>query len=268
MKPAVLLMIGIGIVVAIVGSNKVSVPESEPQSTAVPTLAVNDTPPPTHARVAEVIDTITIKLDTGHLVRYIGVRAPDVKEEVRCFGKEALAANEATIGSQVRLEEEPVLLRSRDGAWTRYAWLIQGEVDASPMPSGAVESVEPSPIGEDEKDIFINERILEGGFGFPVVSEQMKYGERLLSAARFASATSKGLWGRCEIEKSADGAPQTVVDESCSIKGVVFGSDTHIYRTRECSAYADTLVLQKSGGRWFCSEDEAQQAGFELAPDC
>lgn len=252
-------------------------------------------PPPERGVIEAVVDSITLRLTTGHIIRYMGVETPSVKDEVQCFGKEALIANESVIGQEVRLEEEPLLLRSRDGAWTRYVFMKEPEEeateepgardepraassdevvfsplpDSSPVPTEAAEATESETETADESndEIFINERILEGGFGFPVVSEDMKYGERLLSAARFSSATGKGLWSRCEIEGEAPELSTQTVTE-CVIKGKTTESGAKFYRTSECPGYKDTIVLQSEGGQWFCSEDEAREAGFEKAEDC
>lgn len=293
-----------------------------PTDSERPSDAAN-TSPPEFATVARVLDPTTIELDTGHRVRYIGVRAPDIFATVQCFGKEALLANESIIGKRVRLEEEPLLLRSNDGSWTRYVWiederaaqetpavpaadpevtesqtleqpvepagneanadaampapdltsLAQSARDA--LPGNALEdnadnldieatvSPEPAPT---PKEILINERILEGGFGFPVVSPEMVYGERMLSAAKFASATGKGLWGRCEI--SEEGGLHTQEVTQCVIKGKVSVDGDKLYRAPGCPAYVQTVPIQADGGQWFCAEDIAQDAGFNKAPDC
>ena len=222
-------------------------------------------PPPADAIVSEVIDPITIRLNSGHIVRYIGVTTPKITKPVECFGREAMQANENIIGQRVRLESESLLLRSADGSWTRYVWLIQGEVDPKETPSDAGEGEG----AKDPKDILINEAILEGGFGFPVVAENMVYGERLLSAARFASATGKGLWSRCEATKNeTTGQFSTQETTECVIKGKKLGEGEGVFRAPACSAYQETIVKQSQGDQWFCSEDEATQAGFERAPDC
>jgi len=275
--------------------------------------------PPEHGIVKRIVDPITIELESGHLVRYIGVRTPSVAGEVQCFGKEALLANESVVGETVRIEEEPLLTRSNDGVWTRYVWLVQGEVDEPPSPTPIVageesppdstDAADPPPNGppdegdeesppngppgvevdgldaeketeieatpvpeeRDPKDILINERIVEGGFGFPLVAEDMKYGKRMLAAARFASATGKGLWGQCEVEskESAQGNSfSTEAVTECVIKGKVGVTGEKLYRLPECPAYGDTLVIQSAGGAWFCAEDLAVDAGFTKAPDC
>jgi endonuclease YncB( thermonuclease family) len=271
--------------------------------------------PPLLARVEAVQDALTIKLDSGHRVRFLGVRPPSIGREVHCYGREALMANEGIIGETVRLETDPLIDRAADGAWIRYVWLVQGEVDPSPSPQpsmsenqtsdlpelDALENVEspnakaqmpslrrgygrqaneiqnpnvqinetasPEP-SEDPKDFFINERMVETGFAFPLVSDQMVYGERILSAARFASATKKGLWGACEVaEAEGSGLLETQVVDDCVIKGKKQGEKL-VYRTKECANYGQTVVLQSQGDKWLCSEEEAENEGFQKAVDC
>lgn len=256
-----------------------------------------DTPPPDTVTVKTIFDPITIQAESGHVIRYVGVRAPSTISPVQCYAKEALEINESIIGKMVRLEQEPLIDRSQDGAWVRYVFLPE---DPTPTPEPTpVESPDvslektaqdftegiqsiassneggnetedtptPEPTPEGPKEILINERILEGGFGFPVVSQDMKYGERLLSAAKFASATSKGLWGTCEVTGEVPNLTTQNLD-SCDIKGKVTQSGDKIYRTNDCPGYAQTIVLQSEGGNWFCAEDLAQDAGFTKASDC
>lgn len=272
-----------------------------------------NTPPSEEGIVKSIIDPITIELESGHIIRYIGVRSPSVEQEVHCFGKEALLANESMVGKKIRIEEEPLLARSSDGAWTRYVFF---EEESSPEPAASTAPTEetvndispdlealadvakkqisgdalqvmeegqdqPSTtpasetmadipdeaIDEGPDEVFVNERILEGGFGFPVVSEDMVYGERMLSAARFASATGKGLWSRCDID-SEQQPLQTQVLEECIIKGKVTNKGEKLYRTPDCPGYQQTIPIQIEGGAWFCAEDIATDAGFTKAPDC
>lgn len=282
---------------------------SSSRSVVSPTQPASEAPPE-RAVVKRVLDPMTIELESGHIVRYIGVRTPDVTAEVRCFGKEALLANESIIGKEVRLETEPLLARSNDGAWTRYVWLqltssptpietlvaspevesdqgaavdittlaTQAQVLLNPAatvvphtPSPTPTAAEASDVPHEPTEILINERILEGGFGFPVVAHDMKYGERMLAAARFASATGKGLWSRCQVD-SQDTPQGTAFSTEqlveCVIKGKVTSDGTKLYRTPECPAYRETIPVQADGGAWFCAEDSARDAGFDRAPDC
>lgn len=236
--------------------------------------------PPEFGTVASVEDAITIVLDSGQRIRYVGVRSPNVSDTVQCFGREAVQANESVIGKKVRMEMEPLLNKTSDGAFARYVYLQltpeeiaqsqtqQATPEASASPA-ASPSPSPSPTVTPDvpKEIFINERILEGGFAFPVVSPQTRYGERMLSAAKFASATQKGLWGKCKVTNE-NNLLQTESDTQCLIKGKVTSDLQKIYRTPECSAYKETTVLQSQGGKWFCAEDNAKDAGFTKGTDC
>ncbi|MDP3997702.1 MAG: hypothetical protein U1C49_00710 [Candidatus Andersenbacteria bacterium] len=279
----------------------------------------NDTPPPERAKVAAIIDGLTIKLDTGHIIRYLGVLVPDMRQQVFCFSKEVIAANEAIIGSEVRLEEDPILARASDGAWVRYVYLqqtdqksspspiegsSQNEVSPSPLPEETIQSPDeppanneeenqqpistpvepsepllptespspqPSPPFDPDKEIFINERMLEGGFAFPLLNEQVRYAERMLAAARYANSTQKGLWGKCEVtqDDNQQWQTQTLADSDCIIKGKHSGNqDGGVYYPPACTAYADKIILPSQGDQWFCAEEAAQQNGFTKSAQC
>ncbi len=244
-----------------------------------PTPNPNDTPPAERGVVAEIIDGITIKLEDGHVIRYLGVRVPGVQSKVECFGREVLAAQEAIIGKEVRMAIDPALERASDGAWVRYVYMVDDkkkeELEAKETettePEMTMPEVTPTPDllpPQAEDEILINERILEGGFGFPLVSEDVILADRLLSAARYASATSKGLWKQCEVTKNDSDLLVTNELTKCVIKGTKSVMGKNVYRTDECRLYAKTIVLPSQGGQWFCSEDEAAAAGFEKAGDC
>lgn len=215
--------------------------------------AAEDAAPPEYGLVRQVIDGDEIVLDTGHRIRYVGIRTPQVATEIQCFGPEAVTANESIIGQKIRLEREPLLDRSADGVWTRYVWLIQGKDED----------------GEDKEDLFINERILEGGFAFPVVSSDMVHGERMLAAARYAQGTHQGLWQACQVTKAPSGHTVTPAAKECLLKGIIDETGQKIYRGPSCPLYNRTIVLpQQNQGRYFCDTDEATLQSFSLATDC
>lgn len=256
----------------------------------------NNTEPQETGEVKKIIDPITIQLTSGHIIRYIGVRNPDVTGEVRCFGKEALLANESMINKKIRMEKEPLINKSNDGAWVRYVFFddpnqpqnntnkeskkpsIEEQDNQAPK---VIEPVENNKLDnsienkdeqtQEKKEIFVNERIMEMGLGFPLVSKDMKYGERIISAAKYASATGKGLWSQCKVDskETASGTYFTTQKlEDCIIKGKINIDGEKIYRTQDCPAYKETIVIQAEGGRWFCAEDSAKEAGFKKAVDC
>lgn len=232
-----------------------------------------------HVTIESVVDAITFRTDDDQLVRMIGVRSPAAGSVVECYGKEALQAAESLIGKRVRLETEPLLERAQDGALPRYIWLPDPVAETEPMPeetgtgttaSGALQEEDESASSEAQ-EILVNEKALEMGTAFPLISKEMIYGERMLSAARYASATQSGLWGNCEVQSRT--MPQgnwlfTQPVTECVIKGKVTNDGERIYRTPDCSAYGETSVLLSEGGQWFCAEDTAEDAGFVRADDC
>ncbi len=228
----------------------------------------NNEEPGETGEVKKILDPITIQLTSGHIIRYVGVRNPDITTEVRCFGKEALQANESMIGKKVRMEKEPLLNKSNDGAWVRYVFI------EDPVGNKELDISSDTDIEEkvpEKKEILVNERILEMGLGFPLVSQEMKYGERMISSAKYASATGKGLWSQCKVDskQTANGTYFTTQKlETCVIKGKINIDGKKIYRTPECPAYVETMVILAEGGKWFCAEDTAREAGYEKAEDC
>jgi len=258
-----------------------------------------------YVTVDHIIDPLTFVTTDGYKIRLIGVRSPLITEPVQCYGAEAMQAAESLIGREVRLEVEPLFTIAQDGALPRYVFLTldpKPEKPTVPAGTGAVEAMEkeeapmlepvtgtgdnmmmpPAGTGaiqtadakkEEEKDreIMVNERALEMGTAFPLVSQEMIYGERMLSAARYASATQKGLWGACEVtpQQTPQGNilnTQTLTE--CVIKGKVLKNGDKIYRTPDCPAYRETIVSGTDGGQWFCAPDIAEDAGFVRASDC
>jgi hypothetical protein len=51
-------------------------------------------------------------------------------------------------------------------------------------------------------------------------------------------------------------------DPSCAIKGNVNSQDERIYHTASSSNYEKTNIKLEEGDRWFCTEQEAVEAGF------
>lgn len=65
---------------------------------------------------------------------------------------------------------------------------------------------------------------------------------------------------KCTQEKNSE-------NPKCAIKGNVskYGK---FYRTPDCSQYKITILQLYLGDQWFCTEKEAQKAGFTKSPDC
>ncbi len=131
------------------------------------------------ARVERVVDgdTIRVRIDgREETVRYIGVDTPETKKPgtpVQCFGKRASAENERLVeGERVRLVAgaEP---RDRYGRLLAY-------------------------VHRERGDVFVNERLLRGGFARTLtIAPNDRYEARFRLAEARARASRAGLWGQC-----------------------------------------------------------------------
>lgn len=54
----------------------------------------------------------------------------------------------------------------------------------------------------------------------------------------------------------------TPPDESCVIKGNVSSSGEKIYHMPNDQFYSQTVIDKSNGEKWFCSEEEARDAGW------
>jgi|GEM_PF-4724418 hypothetical protein len=124
-------------------------------------------------------------------------------------------------------------------------------------------------VEEDKiKEYLVSERIIEMGLGFPLLSKEMTYHEKLSAAARFSSATKRGLWGECEIQENENGLLMTQEINECIIKGIKLLDGQQIFRTPQCKGYKDTVVLLYKDDEWLCDEEAAIEKGYTKAIDC
>jgi len=54
----------------------------------------------------------------------------------------------------------------------------------------------------------------------------------------------------------------------CDIKGNISSSGEKIYHVAGCKSYKATKISESKGERWFCTEEEALQAGWRKALNC
>ncbi len=57
-------------------------------------------------------------------------------------------------------------------------------------------------------------------------------------------------------------------DGSCDIKGNISSKQEKIYHVQGCGSYSQTKIDEGVGERWFCSEQEAVDAGWRKAENC
>ena len=91
--------------------------------------------------------------------------------------------------------------------------------------------------------------------------------QSLLALESEAKARKMGLWGLSEAQNmppwewrragNQDGAP-----EGCNIKGNINSKGDKIYHSPGIRSYGATKINESKGERWFCSEDDARDAGW------
>lgn len=138
------------------------------------------------AKVVNIVDGDTIKLENGKVVRYIGIDTPETvhpSKPVQCFGKEASAKNKQLIeGKEVRLVKD-VSETDKYGRLLRYVY-----------------------IG----DTFVNDYLVRNGYAhsstFP---PDVKYQDQFKKAEEEARTNKLGLWADNACKTDATTAPAT-----------------------------------------------------------
>lgn len=207
-------------------------PTSSPLSTEAPVLSVVSE----SFKVTRVVDGDTIEIEGGEKVRYLGIDTPetvDPRKPVQCFGIEASKKNKELVeGKTVRLEKD-ITDRDKYSRLLRYVWV---------------------------DDLFINLELVKQGFASSYTRPpDVKYQTEFLAAEKEAREAKRGLWEACSQE-----TPKS----DCDIKGNISTSGEKIYHLPGCGSYAKTQIDEKRGERWFCSEKEAQEAGWRKALNC
>ena len=60
--------------------------------------------------------------------------------------------------------------------------------------------------------------------------------------------------------------PRSLYDPACDIKGnISISSGERIYHVRGQEYYDETVIRGEYGERWFCTDDEARDAGWREA---
>lgn len=194
------------------------------------------------AVVSRVIDGDTIELTSGKRVRYIGIDTPetvDPRKPIECYGREASEENKRLVdGKTVRLEKD-VSETDKYGRLLRYIY-----------------------VG----DIFVNDYLVRQGFAhastFP---PDVKYAEQFRLAEQEARENNRGLWNGCINPTNEIGQNPT---GSCAIKGNISSTGEKIYHLPGCGSYNKTVIDESMGEKWFCTEEDAQNAGWRKAKNC
>ncbi len=197
--------------------------------------------------VTTIIDGDTIEIEGGQRIRYIGIDTPetvDPRTTVQCFGKNASAKNRELVeGKRVKLEKD-VSETDRYGRLLRYVYL-NGEM--------------------------VNEVLVRDGFALassypPDIKYQSLFSQRQTEARN----AQKGLWTSCATATPSPILGTTATNTQatssqpavgdCKIKGNI--TSDKIYHVPGGQFYEKTVIDENKGEKWFCTESEAEAAGW------
>ncbi len=202
-------------------------------------------------RVVGVLDGDTIKVSIAGVterVRVIGIDTPELATR-DCYAQEAASMMQSLVQSRtVRLEPDPTQA-DRD-AYGRLLRHVYSETDRS--------------VALD---------LIRGGFGREYTYANPYAGQvAYRRAEQLARAGGAGLWSACPSMPAAPPATPTAsaaplmpgppAADACVIKGNISSTGEKIYHVPGQRYYAQTVITLSKGERWFCSETEAQAAGW------
>lgn len=178
--------------------------------------------------VTNIVDGDTVDTKSGIRVRLLGLNSPEYPEG--CLSKRAKERlSELVLGKVIRLE---ILEKDRFGR--SIAWVTT------------------------ENDLPVSIVMAEEGLG---VAEDItgERGRLLIEAQNRAQETKRGIWSsECTSER-----------EGCVIKGNYHkGTKQRVYHLPDCYNYNQININPNESDRWYCTEAEAQAAGFTKSKDC
>jgi micrococcal nuclease len=185
----------------------------------------------TYDKVVEVVDGDTFFIQNRQPIRLYGINAPEIGN---CFSEES--KNELTkmiLGKEVRLTG---LQADHYGRVVAEVYLKDGT--------------------------FINLHMVKGGFAVYIRAYDQNI-EKMKEAGGVARQNKIGIFSPNCYQKEPE-------NPKCKIKGTLDekSPDRKFYLKPSC-AYYDSVVVEKYLGElWFCTEQEAIQAGYLRSPNC
>lgn len=240
-----LLWLIAGLALLFTGNLLIKIPQVADTQTASGTLQPNATIQPfstlpagrqgtaiNSVLVTRVIDGDTIEIEGGTRVRYIGIDTPEVGQ---CLADAATAENsQFAEGKNVKLETD---IEKYDKYGRLLAYVFTN-------------------------DTFVNEKLVADGLAtVTTYPPDVKYVDRYLSAQKEAKLEKRGLWSADPCHSNSLTPPSSTASD-CLIKGNISSSGDKIYHVPGQRYYEKTKIEENKGERWFCSESEAQNAGW------
>jgi endonuclease YncB( thermonuclease family) len=179
--------------------------------------------------VTEVIDGDTFRISNKQTIRLFNVDTPPVEY---CYGEKAKDALSDKI-----LSKKVIIKNPRTDYWKR--------VEAHVYLDGE----------------FINEWVARNGFGADH-SDGSAESFLVRDAGNIAKVEHLGIY-------SESCSPKEPPKKDCVIKGQIpYGGGTKFYTLPNCKWYGIANVEKFRGENWFCTEKEAENAGFTKSPNC
>lgn len=249
-----LVLIGVAVLILLIGIAIGSGSKNNPLNSSSENFEINSQVKINNlglVKVTRVIDGDTIEIEGGERIRYVGIDTPetvDPRKPVQCFGIEASNKNKELLeGKEIRLEKD-ITDRDKYNRLLRYVW-----------------------VG----DTFINLELVKQGFAYSYsYPPDVKYQDQFVEAQQEAREAKRGLWNACPTttEQEESATPPTeqkdTSGDSCIIKGNINSKGEKIYHLPGCSSYNVTKIDEARGEKWFCTESEAQAAGWRKALNC
>lgn len=191
----------------------------------------------------EVIDGDTIRVrdlknDKIFTVRYLGIDAPELEGPAyeTCFAFQAKEQNENLVLGQKLILEFDQDRYDRFGRILAYVYTLNEF---------------------NEKEIFVNLKLLEEGYARFYLDQQNTLWQKELSqAALQAHENFLGLWGSCGEEEFGG---------KCLIKGNIDRLGNKYYHLPGDKYYAQTKINLLKEEEWLCTIEEAEEKNFQRA---
>lgn len=202
--------------------------------------------------VARVVDGDTIKLESGEVVRYIGIDTPEIvdpRKPVQCYAQEASVKNKELVeGKEVRLEKD-VSETDKYSRLLRYVWL---------------------------GDTLVNELLVKEGYAqsssYP---PDVKYQDRFIQAQNEARENNLGLWGPvCTetsevVNKSPAVSPQPIASPTPQVKALpATGGSYTCNCSKICAQMSSCDEAQYQLNVCGCTARDADHDGIACDADC
>ena len=199
--------------------------------------------------VSEVVDGDTLIIENGIRIRLLGIDAP---ESVECFGGESKQRLSALVlGQEILLEKDQT-------ASDNYDRLLRYVVLRNENP--------------EIDDVHINNELVRGGYAKSAyVKPNRRYLSQFQASEREAQEEESGMWGACEIEVKAEPEREQDSDpfsNECVIKGNIGKSYEKDYFLPGCPNYKRVKIDPRKGEKWFCTEEDAKDDGWQKSAAC